>query len=67
MTKKQLGYNEAIAQLEKLLAEIEGDYLDVDDLSEKVKRATELIKLCKEKLYNTEKDIQQIISDNENN
>lgn len=52
-------------QLEGILAEIENNTLDVDLLGEKVQLASELIKICKEKLYKTEKDIQNIIANNE--
>ena len=62
MAKKQLGYKEAMEQLEKLLAEIESNALDIDELSEKITVATQLISLCKEKLYQTEKEVQKIIS-----
>lgn len=65
MSKKQITYKEAMNQLEKILADIESNRLDVDELSEKVKTATELIKLCKEKLYKTESDIQKIIKNEE--
>ncbi len=65
MAKKQLSYNEAMKQLEGILAEIENNTLDVDLLGEKVQLASELIKICKEKLYKTEKDIQNIIANNE--
>ena len=51
MAKKEETYNEAIEKLRKIVAEIENGDLDVDILSEKVKEATRLIKLCKEKLY----------------
>ena len=51
MAKKEETYNEAIEKLRKIVAEIENGDLDVDILSEKVKEATCLIKLCKEKLY----------------
>ena len=44
-------YNEAVEKLRKIVADIENGDLDVDILSEKVKEATRLIKLCKEKLY----------------
>ena len=50
MAKKEETYNEAIEKLRKIVAEIENGDLDVDILSEKVKEATRLIKLCKEKL-----------------
>jgi len=62
MAKNQPSYKEAMEQLEKLLAEIESNSLDIDELSEKITVATQLIALCKEKLYQTEQEVQKIIS-----
>jgi exodeoxyribonuclease VII small subunit len=59
----ELRYNEAISEIEAILRQIESEELDVDDLSAKVKRAYFLLKLCKEKLHATEKDIEQIVKD----
>jgi exodeoxyribonuclease VII small subunit len=59
----ELRYNEAISEIEDILRQIESEELDVDDLSAKVKRAYFLLKLCKEKLHATEKDIEQIVKD----
>ena len=56
MAKKEETYNEAIEKLRKIVAEIENGDLDVDILSEKVKEATRLIKLCKEKLYKVDEE-----------
>ena len=64
MAKQQPSYKEAMEQLEKLIAEIESNSLDIDELSEKITVATRLISLCKEKLYQTEKEVQKIISEN---
>jgi len=63
MSKKNLTYTEAINEIERILHQIENEELDVDDLSEKVKRAYYLLKLCKEKLHATEKDIESIMKD----
>ena len=63
MTKKTIGYAEAIKEIETILRQIEMDELDVDDLSEKVKRVSMLIKLCKEKLHNTEVEVEKILND----
>ena len=41
------------------MAEIENGDLDVDILSEKVKEATRLIKLCKEKLYKVDEEVKK--------
>ena len=56
-------YNEAISEIEDILRQIENEEMDVDDLSDKVKRAYFLLKFCKEKLHSTEKDIEKIMKD----
>ena len=37
--------------------------LDVDILSEKVKEATRLIKLCKEKLYKADEEVKKVLEE----
>lgn len=59
MTKKEETYNEAVEKLRKIVADIENGELDVDVLSEKVKEATRLIKLCKEKLYKVDEEVKR--------
>lgn len=61
MAKKELTYAEASAEIEKILARLRGEELDVDSLSAEVKRATELIALCKTKLKKTEEEISKIL------
>ena len=63
MAKKEETYNEAIEKLLKIVAEIENGDLDVDILSEKVKEATRLIKLCKEKLYNVDEEVKKVLEE----
>ncbi len=63
MTKKKLRYVEAIEDIEEILSQIEGDELDVDELSEKVKRVSVLLKLCKEKLHKTETEVENILKE----
>ena len=57
MAKKVESYNEAIEKLRRIVADIERGDLDVDILSENVKEATRLIKLCKEKLYKVDEAV----------
>ncbi len=66
MTKKKVSYNEAIEEIELILQQIENEELDVDDLSEKVKKVSSLIKLCKEKLFNTEEEVEKILKEIDN-
>lgn len=67
MTKKNLTYSEAITTIDEILQQIETGELDVDELAEKVKQASELLKLCKGKLFSTEKEIEKILKEMESN
>lgn len=60
------GYTEAFDELQKITSEIENGEISVDELSEKVKRAAFLIRLCKQKLSATEEDVSQILKELEN-
>jgi exodeoxyribonuclease VII small subunit len=67
MSKKNLSYAEAVARIEEILQLIETGELDVDELAEKVKQAAELLKLCKGKLFSTEKEVEKILKDMDDN
>lgn len=60
---KEPNYAEAFEELQTIVAEIENGEISVDELSEKVKRATVLIKICKAKLTTTEEDVAKILKD----
>ncbi len=61
--KKETSYEIAINELEDIVASIENEDVNVDELSVKVKRAAELIKICKTKLYNTEQEVENILKE----
>lgn len=50
-------------QLRRIVAEIENGEMDVDILSEKVKEATRLIKLCKDKLYKADEEVKKVLEE----
>jgi exodeoxyribonuclease VII small subunit len=54
-------YTEAFDELQNIVSEIEQGEISVDELSEKVKRAAFLIKICKQKLTSTEEDVDRIL------
>lgn len=56
-------YTEAFDELQQIVSEIEEGQISVDDLSEKVKRAALLIRICKTKLSSTEEDVNKILKD----
>ncbi|NDV68050.1 exodeoxyribonuclease VII small subunit [Dysgonomonas sp. 25] len=61
MAKKEQTYGEAMQELQDIMSLIENEELDVDVLLAEVKKAANLIKLCKEKLYKTNEEIQKIL------
>jgi len=58
-----LNYSDAYQELMEIVQEIENGDISVDVLSEKVKRASVLLRFCKEKLKQTEVDVDQILKD----
>jgi exodeoxyribonuclease VII small subunit len=62
---KELNYSTALAELEEIIGSIESDAVDVDTLAEKVKRASFLIRFCKDRLKGTEEDVKKIVSEME--
>ena len=59
----KLDYTEAYEELQNIVREIEDGEISVDELSVKVKRAAELIEICKNKLTSTEEDVNKILGD----
>ncbi len=60
---EKISYTEAKKELTEIVTAIETGELDVDALTEKVKRASELILFCKEKLTRTDQELQKILDD----
>lgn len=58
-----MNYTQAIEELEAIVLEIENAEINVDGLSEKVKRASELIRFCRKTLNATETEVENIIKD----
>ena len=52
-----ISYEEALHELETIREALEEDLVSVDELSEKVKRAYDLIAFCKQKLFKTEEEL----------
>ena len=46
--EKEMKYEAAYAELQTIVRKMENDELDIDQMAEELKRAQELIKLCKE-------------------
>lgn len=60
---EEMNYTAAFKELQEIVNEIEQGEITVDELSKKVKRASTLIKICKNKLTSTEEDVQEILKE----
>jgi exodeoxyribonuclease VII small subunit len=63
MSKKRETYKEAVEELERIVMEIEDENIEVDMLTEKVKRASYLIRFCKNKLKSTDDEVKGVLSE----
>lgn len=60
---EKLTYNQALAELERILAELRSDNCDVDTLAARTSRAATLLKLCRSRLTRTESELSKILED----
>ena len=60
---ENMKYEAAMAELQSIVRKMENDELDIDQMAEQLKRAQELIKLCKDKLTKTDAEIKKILTD----
>jgi exodeoxyribonuclease VII small subunit len=65
MVPKKITYREALEEVETILAGIENEELEIDKLSEKVKRVAFLLRFCREKLNNTSEEVEKILGEME--
>ncbi len=63
MTKKQMTYEQAMARLEELVSGMERNEWGIDQLSDALKEAQELIQLCRDKLYKADKQLKKLLNE----
>ncbi len=59
----RLGYAQALAELETILAGLEREAVDVDHLAERVQRAAALIRLCRGRIASARLEIETVVAD----
>ena len=62
-TDDQIAYGDAIAELEAIVAGLEDSDVDVDVLADRVARAAELIKLCRDRIARTRIEVERVVAD----
>lgn len=63
MSKKIVNYQSAMEELQTIVAQLEANAIGIDELSEKVKRAAELVQFCQQKLRTTEKEMDNLFEE----
>lgn len=63
MENNEMKYEKAVSELEEIVDKMDRDELDIDQLSEQLKRAKVLVKLCKDKLTKTDEEIKKLLSE----
>ena len=61
--KEEMKYEAAMAELQSIVRKMENDELDIDQMTEQLKRAQQLIKLCKDKLTKTDAEIKKTLTE----
>ncbi len=60
---KKISYSEAYEELQQIVDEIENAEIGIDLLDEKIKRASVLLKICKDKLHKTEENVMAVLEE----
>jgi Exonuclease VII small subunit. len=58
---KSESYSQAIKELEQIVAKLQSDDCEIDELREYTARSVELLKICKEKLFNTDEELKKLL------
>jgi len=61
--EKEQKYEAAFAELQAIMHKMENDELDIDQLTEQLRRAQQLIKFCRDKLTKTDEEIKKILAE----
>jgi exodeoxyribonuclease VII small subunit len=64
-SSEPLAYLVALDELDAILADLEEPSVDVDQLAQRVKRASELIALCRERISAARLEVEEIVADSD--
>jgi len=58
---EEIRFGEAIEELEGILHRVEAEEIDIDDLAEELRKAAELLEVCRGKIRKAELEVTQIV------
>lgn len=59
----EIGYASALAELDEILRELDGDEVDVDVLGTRVRRAAELLRICRDRITGARFEVEQVVAE----
>jgi exodeoxyribonuclease VII small subunit len=59
----EIGYTAALAELSDILHELDGDEVDVDVLGARVRRAAELLRICRGRIASARFEVEQVVAE----
>jgi len=62
MSTQEIGYADALSELQQILGELEAEDIDIDVLAVKVERAAELIRVCRGRINDAEVRVKEIVT-----
>ncbi len=62
---KAIQYEDAIRQLEDIVNKLENNELDIDEMPAELKKAQQLLRLCRDRLTKTDEEIRKIQEESE--
>jgi len=58
-----IGYAAALTELDDILHELDGDEIDVDVLGARVRRAAELLRVCRDRISSARFEVEQVVAE----
>lgn len=59
----EIGYTKALKELDDILHELDGDEVDVDVLGSRVRRAAELLRICRDRITSARFEVEQVVAE----
>lgn len=64
MAKEEIKYEDAVRELERIVEQMENNELDIDVMSDRLKKAQKLLKLCRDRLTKADQEVKKILDGN---
>lgn len=60
---EQMSYADSMAEIERIVAELQRDDCDIDTLAERTRRALTLIEQCRQRLRRSQEEVEKVLNE----